>query len=59
MIPYGITLILHAANAMKAAIADITSGTFARRGEAMSFADYLKVVGEPGWARLQEKYGSD
>lgn len=59
VIPYGITLILHAANAMKAAIADITSGTFARRGEAMSFADYLKVVGQPGWARLQEKYGSD
>ena len=32
-------------------------GAFARRDEAMSFTDYLKVVGEPDWARLQEKYG--
>ena len=31
VIPYGITLILHAANAMKAAIDDIISGAFARR----------------------------
>ena len=57
VIPYGITLILHAANAMKAAIDDVMSGAFARRDAAMSFADYLKVVGEPGWARLQDKYG--
>jgi 2,3-dimethylmalate lyase len=57
VIPYGITLILHAANAMKTAIDDIVSGAFARRDAAMSFADYLKVVDEPGWARLQEKYG--
>ena len=59
VIPYGITLVLRAANAMKAAIADITSGNFARRDEAMSFADYLNVVGEPDWARLQKKYGGD
>jgi 2-methylisocitrate lyase-like PEP mutase family enzyme len=58
VIPYGITLILHAASAMQAAIGDIVSGAFARRDAAMSFADYLKVVDEPDWARLQEKYGS-
>jgi 2-methylisocitrate lyase-like PEP mutase family enzyme len=57
VIPYGITLVLHAANAMKAAIGDIVSGAFARRDAAMSFSDYLKVVDEPDWARLQEKYG--
>ena len=42
---------------MKAAIDDITSGAFARRSSAMSFTDYLGVVGEPDWAQLQEKYG--
>lgn len=57
VIPYGITLILHAAAAMRAAIADITSGAFARRDAAMSFPDYLKIVGEPDWAKLQDKYG--
>ncbi len=57
LIPYGITLILHAANAMKAAIDDVVSGAFARRSAAMSFSDYLGVVGEPDWARQQEKYG--
>jgi 2-methylisocitrate lyase-like PEP mutase family enzyme len=57
VIPYGITLILHAANAMKAAIDDVVSGAFVRRNAAMSFTDYLGVVGEPDWARLQEKYG--
>ena len=50
VIPYGITLILHAAQAMQAAIADVMSGAFARRDAAMSFRDYLAVVGEPGWA---------
>ncbi len=43
---------------MKAAIDDVMSGAFARRGAAMSFTDYLAVVGEPDWAQLQEKYGS-
>lgn len=57
VIPYGITLILHAAAAMQAAIADVMSGAFARRDAAMSFRDYLGVVGEPGWANLQDKYG--
>ena len=57
MIPYGITLILHAAAAMQAAIGDVMSGKFARREEAMSFRDYLDVVGEPGWAATQDKYG--
>ena len=58
VIPYGITLILHAAKAMQAAIADVTSGTFARRGEAMSFPDYLGTVGEPQWIAIQNKYGN-
>jgi 2,3-dimethylmalate lyase len=57
VIPYGITLILHAARAMQAAIGDVMSGAFARREAAMSFRDYLDVVGEPGWAALQDKYG--
>jgi 2-methylisocitrate lyase-like PEP mutase family enzyme len=57
VIPYGITLVLHAASAMKQAIDDVLSGAFARRDAAMSFSDYLKVVGEPGWAEQQEKYG--
>lgn len=57
VIPYGITLILHAAAAMQAAIEDVMSGAFARRDAAMSFKDYLSVVGEPGWATLQDKYG--
>ncbi len=57
VIPYGITLILHAARAMQAAIGDVMSGAFARREAAMSFRDYLDVVGEPGWAELQDKYG--
>ena len=56
VIPYGITLILHAAAAMQAAITDVMSGAFARRDAAMSFNDYLAVVGEPGWAALQDKY---
>lgn len=43
---------------MQAAIDDVMSGTFARRDAAMSFTDYLAVVGEPDWAKLQEKYGS-
>jgi hypothetical protein len=33
------------------------SGAFARRDAAMAFTDYLAVVGEPGWAKLQDKYG--
>jgi 2-methylisocitrate lyase-like PEP mutase family enzyme len=57
VIPYGITLILHAAKAMQTAIADVMSGAFARRDAAMAFTDYLAVVGEPGWAKLQDKYG--
>lgn len=57
VIPYGITLILHAAKAMQAAIADVMSGAFARRDAAMAFKDYLGVVGEPDWAKLQDKYG--
>jgi len=57
VIPYGITLILHAANAMQKAIVDITSGAFARRGAAMEFRDYLDVIGEPSWAKIQDKYG--
>mgnify|MGYP001807579645 CR=1 FL=1 len=57
VIPYGITLILHAARAMQAAIGDVMSGAFVRREAAMSFRDYLDVVGEPGWAELQDKYG--
>ena len=56
VIPYGITLILHAAKAMQTAIADIASGAFARRDAAMEFRDYLDVIGEPGWAKLQDKY---
>lgn len=56
VIPYGITLILHAAAAMQAAISDVMSGAFARRDAAMDFRDYLDVVGEPGWAALQGKY---
>lgn len=57
VIPYGITLVLHAAQAMRTAIEDVMSGAFARRDAAMSFRDYLDVVGEPGWAALQDKYG--
>jgi 2-methylisocitrate lyase-like PEP mutase family enzyme len=57
VIPYGITLILQAAAAMQAAIEDVMSGKFARRDAAMSFRDYLDVVGEPGWAEQQDKYG--
>jgi 2-methylisocitrate lyase-like PEP mutase family enzyme len=57
VVPYGITLVLHAAQAMQAAIADVLSGRFARRDAAMSFRDYLDAVGEPDWARRQEKYG--
>lgn len=57
VIPYGITLILHAAAAMQTAIADVMSGAFARRDAAMDFKDYLGVVGEPGWVKLQDKYG--
>ena len=57
VIPYGITLILHAAQAMKRAIEDVLSGRFDQRDAAMNFRDYLGVVGEPDWARLQEKYG--
>ena len=57
VIPYGITLILHAAKAMQAAIEDVMSGAFARREAAMSFRDYLDVVDEPGWAEAQDKYG--
>jgi 2-methylisocitrate lyase-like PEP mutase family enzyme len=57
VIPYGITLVLHAAKAMQAAIADVMSGAFARRDAAMRLHDYLAVVGEPDWARLQDKYG--
>jgi hypothetical protein len=49
--------VLHAAQAMQAAIADVLSGRFARRDAAMSFRDYLDAVGEPDWARRQEKYG--
>jgi 2,3-dimethylmalate lyase len=59
VIPYGITLVLHAAAAMQAAIADVMSGAFARRDAAMSFRDYLAVVGEPEWAKLQDKYRAD
>ena len=58
VIPYGITLILHAAKAMQSAIDDVLTGAFARRDAAMSFTDYLGAVGEPDWAKLQEKYGS-
>jgi len=57
VIPYGITLILHAANAMQKAIVDITSGAFARRDAAMEFRDYLDVIEEPSWAKIQYKYG--
>lgn len=57
VIPYGITLVLHAAAAMQAAIDDVISGAFARRDAAMSFRDYLDVVGEPRWAALQDRYG--
>ncbi|HWV54334.1 isocitrate lyase/PEP mutase family protein [Pseudorhodoplanes sp.] len=57
VIPYGITLILHAANAMQKAIVDITSGAFARRDAAMEFRDYLDVIEEPSWAKIQDKYG--
>jgi 2-methylisocitrate lyase-like PEP mutase family enzyme len=57
VIPYGITLVLHAAKAMQAAIADVMSGAFARRDAAMTFRDYLDVVGEPSWAAMQDKYG--
>jgi len=57
VIPYGITLILHAAKAMQAAIEDVMSGAFARRDAAMSFRNYLDVIGEPRWAAMQNKYG--
>jgi 2-methylisocitrate lyase-like PEP mutase family enzyme len=57
VIPYGITLILHAAQAMQVAIEDVMSGAFARRDAGMSFRNYLDVVGEPGWAAMQDKYG--
>ncbi len=59
VIPYGITLILHAAAAMRTAIDDVMSGAFARRNDAMRFRDYLDAIGEPDWAAKQDKYGSN
>jgi hypothetical protein len=42
---------------MQVAIDDVMSGAFARRDAGMSFRNYLDVVGEPGWAAMQDKYG--
>lgn len=54
---YGVTPVMYAAGAVRARIADITSGRFALDDAEMSFADFKELVGLPKWDRLADSYG--
>jgi 2-methylisocitrate lyase-like PEP mutase family enzyme len=58
IIPYGITLVLRAAKAMEDAMTDILSGKFALWNSGLSFDEFKDVVGFPGWAEIDAKYGT-
>ncbi len=51
---YGIDLVMHAAKAMRSALATLAAGALPDAADGLSFAEYLDVVDLKRWARLED-----
>jgi 2-methylisocitrate lyase-like PEP mutase family enzyme len=52
----GISLLMRITRVMQEALADIASGELRQFGTGVSFEEYKRVVGFPGWAALEDRY---
>ena len=57
LVVYGISLILHVARTMQAALADMRSGELKMRGTGVGFDEYKDMVGFDDWAAIENDYG--
>lgn len=56
IIPYGISLILHATKTYKSVLADMKSGELKLYGKGASFEEYKTAVGFADWTRIENTY---
>jgi 2-methylisocitrate lyase-like PEP mutase family enzyme len=56
IIPYGISLILHATRTYKSVLADMKSGEMKLYGKGASFEEYKSAVGFGEWTRIETTY---
>ena len=54
---YGLDTLMHAAQAVEAVLTDMKAGRFALQDQGMSFADYRKLVDQPRWDAIDDRYG--
>jgi 2,3-dimethylmalate lyase len=53
---YGISLLMHAIQAMKNVLADLVQGKVEFAGKGVGFEDYKSIVGLEQWAAIEAKY---
>jgi 2-methylisocitrate lyase-like PEP mutase family enzyme len=53
---YGISLLMHAVQAMENVLTDLTHGKVDFAGKGVGFEDYKSIVGLEGWAAIEAKY---
>ena len=54
---YGISLLMHAAKAMRAVLEDVALGEFRLRGQGVGVDEYKRIVGFGRWDEVEERYG--
>ena len=53
---YGISLLMHAVQAMQRVLADLAQGKVDFVGKGVGFEDYKSIVGFEHWAAIEAKY---